>query len=272
MPTFLSNFVNFIKINIRERKTTLSLARLDVRKEYSGSALGIAWALIRPLTYVAVYGFAIEVGLRGSRSMDGGVPYLVWLIPGIYCWFFIREVLNSGGSSIRKNSHLVTRSVFPVETIPVFSVLGNFLVHAVLILGIAGVYLPLGYSNDVHALQIPYYLVATLYFGFVVAVLLSALTTISKDVQQLVKSFMRMLFWLSPNLWPISNLEGTIKLVLMLNPIAYLVEGYRSALIYDTQFLDMWWYHLYFWVLMLVLSVVAANVWTRLRPEFADVL
>lgn len=263
---------DFISVNLRERRTTFALARLELKKEYGGAALGKGWAVIRPITFISVYWFAVEIGLRGSRTMPGDLPYLVWLVPGIFAWFFVTAVLNTGGKSVRAHSHLVTRMVFPVETIPVFTVLSLFLVHLALMIGVVCIYFFLGYAQDLFVLQLLYYFFASFVFGCVTATFISALTTISKDIVYLMKSIVQMLFWLSPNLWPLSNLNGTLRTAVMLNPVAYLVEGYRGALVYDTSFGDQWLYHLYFWGFMTIFSLVTAQVWTRLRPEFADVL
>lgn len=272
MPNPIVALGDLIAINIRERKTTAALARLELKKEYGGAALGKGWAVIRPITFISVYWFAVEIGLRGSRSMPGDLPYLVWLIPGIFAWFFVTAVLNTGGKSVRAHAHLVTRMVFPVETIPVFTVLSLFLVHLALMAGVVCIYFVLGYAQDFFVLQLLYYLFASFAFGCVAATFVSALTTISKDVVYLMKSIVQMLFWLSPNLWPLSNLHGTLRTAVMLNPVAYLVEGYRGALVYDSSFGDHWLYHLYFWGFMAVFSLITAQIWTRLRPEFPDVL
>lgn len=137
---------------------------------------------------------------------------------------------------------------------------------------VVAVLLLLGYAADFYALLLLYYLFASFVFGCITATFISALTTISKDVVYLMKSVVQMLFWLSPNLWPLSNLDGTLRTVVMLNPVAYLVEGYRGALVYDVSFTDQWMYHLYFWAFMSVFALITAQIWTRLRPEFADVL
>jgi ABC-type polysaccharide/polyol phosphate export permease len=264
-------FVDIFNTNRREFPRSMAMARVDLMKRYSGSSLGIFWALVRPMIFVAVYWFAIAVGIRGGKPM-GDDPYIIWLLPGIFPWFFISDSLTTGGSSIRNHKHLVTKMVYPVATIPVFTVISLFFVHLILLGIVLAILLLSGYGLTAYALQLPYYVFCALAFCFVVATLLSTLTAVSRDIEHLVKSTVQVLFWLSPILWSIDRFTGVIRKLIMLNPLAYIIEGYRNALVYERWFYQQPLYFAYFWGFLLVLALVTSFLFAKLQGEFADVL
>ncbi len=102
--------------------------------------------------------------------------------------------------------------------------------------------------------------------------LLSALTAISRDMLQAVKSVTTLMFWLTPILWSADNLPSPAKQVVMANPITYIVSGYRNAFVYQRWFYQDWQYMLYFWGVVAILALLASFIFTKLEPEFADVL
>lgn len=264
--------VDIIKTNIRERKITLELAKLTLQKEYSNSILGVVWAFIRPMVYVLVFWFAISVGLKGGHDVDG-VPKILWLIPGSFVWFFISSTLMTCGKSLIKNRHLVTKMVFPISTIPVVAVLAEFFIHIALMAIIVVIYLITGHGLSIYMLQIPYYLLCSFLFGSIAATFISALSAISRDVSYLMPSVNQALFWLSPILWPIENIKShALRVLVKVNPVAYLTDGMRNAFVYKKWFFEGWHYTLYFWVFLLLFALLTAYVWSRTKNDFADVL
>lgn len=268
----VSDLNRIVKVNVENFSRTVAMAKVGLTKRYSGSSLGIFWSVVKPAIFVAVFWFAVSVGIRGNKPIEG-VPYILWLLPGIIPWFYIQDSLQIAGASIRNNSHLVTKMVYPVETIPVSEVLSLFFVHVMLMLLVIAIFVFTGFGLSIYFLQLPYYVLCALAFTLVTAMLLSALTAVSPDVLHLVKSTMQMLFWLSPILWSIHRVDSLlIRRIVMLNPITYLVEGYRNAFVYHKWFFAQWEYGAYFWGLMIVLTLLTSFLFSRLQRDFADVL
>lgn len=261
-----------VAVNVAERQRTYGMAQVALTKRYSGSALGVTWAVLRPIIYIAAYWFAVTVGLRGARSPVAGAPYLLWLVPGIMAWFFVNECLTHSGNAIRSNAQFVTKMAYPVPTLPVSSVLSYFLVH-VLMMGLTLIlFLVSGYGLGLTILQLPYFMLCSLALGVVFAMLFSALTAISADIQHAIRSLMTLLFWLSPVLWSATGLPGPIKVLVMANPISYVLGGYRQAFVLHQWVFSTLPYTLYFWALLGVTALLAGFVYSKLAPEFADVL
>ena len=271
MSGIIQDFIEIVASNIRNASQVVSMAKVMLKKRYSGSLLGIVWALVKPTIYCAVYWFVMAVGIRGSGKIEG-VSYGLWMIPGIMVWFFFSDVLTDSGSSILDNRHLVTKMVYAVETIPVSSVLSFFFVHLMMMGIVLAIFILSGFGIGVYLIQLPYYMLCGLLLSFVVAFLLSALSAVSKDFKYVVRSLITALFWLTPSLWSITKLAPGLKRIIMLNPFAYVVLGYRNCFVSTTWFFQQLRYTLYFWVVLAVLALVAVFVFKKLKNEFADVL
>ena len=120
-----------IKEHIEYRKQIFKLAKSDLIKTYRGSALGWAWAIIKPIVTIFVYWFAFEIGLRAGKDVNG-YPFFLWLIAGIIPWFYMGDMITAGTSCIRKYSYLVTKMTFPVSTIPTFVSISNLIVNVII--------------------------------------------------------------------------------------------------------------------------------------------
>jgi teichoic acid transport system permease protein len=166
----------------------------------------------------------------------------------------------------------VTKLVYPVATLPVSEVLSLFFVHLMLMGITIAIFLISGFGLSVYFLQLPYYIACTFVFTVVMSTMLSALTAISSDILHGVKSAMTFLFWLSPVLWTTDSLSGIQLTIVKANPIAYLLSGYRDSFVTRHWFFEDMRYALYFWALMAVLALLASFIFSRLEPEFADVL
>jgi ABC-type polysaccharide/polyol phosphate export permease len=263
--------MQIIRVNAQERERTFAMAVMELRKRYVGAKLGYYWAIIRPAIFITVYWFAIAVGLRGSRVI-GDVPYIFWLIPGIVPWFFMADAMNIGGSSIRSGKRLVTQMVYPVQTIPTFTVLSLYLAHLALAAVALIFFLASGAGLTLHVIQLPYYLLCAFALAMAISSVLSTLTVLSRDVEHITKSVVQFLFWMSPILWSADGLASPLRQVILANPIAYITDGYRNAFLGRAWFYEQWEWALYFWAVVLVLSLLGAYLYDKMRGDFADVL
>ncbi len=268
----VGDFLRLVDVNAKNIHRTYAMAQVTLTKRYSGSALGSAWSVVKPIIFVFAYWFAMTIGIRASRPING-IPYILWLVPGIIPWFYISDAMTVGGSAIRSNSHFVTKMVYPVATLPVSEVLSLYFVHLVMMSLTVAVFVVSGYGLNIYFLQLPYYLLCGLVFTTVMAVLLSALTAMSQDVKEAVRSTMTLLFWLSPVLWSADKITSpVIRTIVLMNPIAYITAGYRNTFVNQRWFFEDLQYSIYFWALMTVMALLASYVFTKLEPEFADVL
>lgn len=269
----MSSLVEIIKDHITYRQQILKLAKADLVKTYRGAALGWTWAIIKPAVTIFVYWFTFSVGIKGAGKPVNDFPFFLWLIAGMTPWFYMSDMLTQGTDAIRKYSYLVTKMKFPVSTIPTFVSISKLIVHAILLVITVIIFIAMGYPPDIYLLQLPFYLILNFAFFTVFSLLASLLSSMSKDVSNLIKSFITAIFWLSGIIWNVNDLDiGWLKKLLMINPVTYLIEGYRNCFINKVWFWQEPEKLICFLVVLALVAVFALWAYKKLRKEIPDVL
>jgi lipopolysaccharide transport system permease protein/teichoic acid transport system permease protein len=267
----LRAFNAFIKELCLRRRMILELARQDFRAKYLGSYLGMLWAFVHPTVYVGVLWFVFQVGFK-SRP-EGDHPFILWMLCGIIPWFFFSDCLSNATNSIIDNSFLLKKLVFSVGMLPIVKILSSLVIHVFFIAALSLLLVVYRSPFTLHHLQVFYYLFAMLTLLQGLAWLTSSLVVFMRDIGQLVAMVLQFLFWLTPIFWSAKILPAKYLNLIKLNPVYYIVEGYRESFLYHTWF---WQKHyaltVYFWLVTGFFFVVGAVVFRRLRPHFADVL
>ncbi|WP_285396529.1 ABC transporter permease [Lysinibacillus sp. fls2-241-R2A-57] len=262
----MSYFINLIK----DRNLILQLAKNDFKVKYLGSYLGIFWAFINPIILILIYWFVFQIGFR-SMPVDN-VPFVLWLVAGIVPWFFISEAIAVGTNSILDNSYLVKKVVFKVSLLPIIKLLSSLFIHIIFLVAGIVLFFVYGYNLDVYYLQIFYFLIASIILVYGITLITSSLAIFSKDVGQIVSVFIQFGFWLTPIFWSFTIVPPSIQFWFKLNPVYYLVEGYRNVFIYKRWFWEDPLLTIYFWLVTLFILCIGIFLFKKLRPHFSDVL
>ena len=264
--------INIIKDHIEYRQQILKMAKADLVKTYRGAALGWAWAIIKPTVTIFVYWFAFQIGLRAGRSVNG-YSFFLWLIAGLVPWFYMGDMISQGTDAIRKYKHLVNKMKFPVCTIPTFFSMSKYITNLILIAIVIVIFMFNGFMPDIYYLQIPFYILLSFIFFTAWSLFGSMLSCISKDFANLVKSFVTAVFWLSGILWnpdTVSNIW--LKRVLKVNPVTYLVIGFRNCFINKVWFWQDYQEFMCFIVLTIIMIILSLWAYKKLKKEIPDVL
>ncbi len=266
-----------ISLNFKEHKNNLSqimrLAVADLKKTYNGSALGWAWAVIKPVFTIFVYWFAVSIGLRSGKDI-GDYPFILWLMCGIIAWFFMTEAINGGTTCIRRYSYLVTKMKYPIMTIPTFTNLATLFVHLVLLVVVIAIFSLFGYFPTIYLLQLPLYTFLMFMFFNAWSLFAGLVSCISKDFSNLVKSFNIGVFWLSGVIWNIENIANKplINAFMKINPVTFIVYGYRDCFIYHKWFFEEPVELAIFVGEYIILAFLSLWAYRKLRKEIPDVL
>jgi teichoic acid transport system permease protein len=268
----MKDLIKIFKEHIEYRQQLVKLAKADLVKTYRGAALGWSWAIIKPAVTIFVYWFAFAIGLRSGKNVYG-YPFFLWLISGVIPWFYISDMLTAGTESIRKYSYLVTKMKFPVSTIPTFVSLSKLAVNVILIVVMIGIFCLFGFYPDIYYLQIIFYIFLSFAFWTVWGLFSSLLSAISKDFANLVKSFVTAVFWLSGILWDPEKIKIMwLKKALRLNPVTYIVQGFRNCLINKVWFWEQPKRLLYFCIALAIMLLLSLWAYRKVRKEIPDVL
>jgi teichoic acid transport system permease protein len=247
-----------------------SLAVSDFRKRHAGSSLGSAWVFIQPLVTIFVFWFVFAMGMRTETVQ--GVPFLIWLVCGLVPWFYFSESLAGASNSLIEHSYLVKKVVFSVGLLPAVKIVSSFLVHLIFVALLFALMGSSGVSPSLATLQILYYMLATTALAGAIASITTAVVPFFRDLTQIIAIGLQFGMWLTPIMWDDSRLPENLRWVLFLNPVTYIVEGYRDAILRSTWFWQKPEQTIYFWGVVVCLGILGRILFRRLRPHFADVL
>ena len=254
------------------------LAQNDFKTRYAGSYLGIIWAFVQPIITVLLYWFVFTVALP-SRAVavkgDLEIPYILWLIAGIVPWFFFSEALSNGTSALLEYNYLVKKVVFKISILPIIKIISAVFVHLFFIAFTLILFSFYGYYPDLYTLQIFYYSACMFVFVLGLCYITCSIIVFFRDLGQIISILLQVGIWATPILWNINIMSAShpkLQVLFKINPMYYIVEGYRNALIDKMWFWENFYSTAYFWILTLVLFALGALVFKRLKVHFADVL
>jgi lipopolysaccharide transport system permease protein len=256
----------------RSRELLRELVRRDLEEAYAGSALARLWAFIHPMLLIGLYLFVF--GYVFTTRLGADLPqvpdYAVYLLAGLAPWLTIQSALARGTNAIVVGTNLVKQVVFPVELLPIRSVLAA---QIPLLVGL--VLLPI-YSAVAFRLVSPLLLLAVypvltqLMLLCGTALFLSALTAFLKDTRDIVQFFSSFGVFLVPVLYLPGALPGWFEAALHLNPFSYAIWCLQDVFFFQ-EFRHPW-----AWPMAGLLGVTALQLgyafFQRTRGSFGDVL
>lgn len=249
---------------------TVRLALYENRSRRSGMLLGRLWDLLNPLFQILIYCFVFSVGLKAQ--VRDGYPYSLWLMCGMMPWMAMNSAIIGASASIVQSASIIRNVQLPLSMIPMKAVVRACYEH-LWTMGLLLVALLLGGVRPSWCwLTLGYYALAAVVLLVGVALLVSSITAVFRDFGELLQPFMRLLFYVSSVVWAIDGLEAPLQRLMRLNPLVYVIEGYRRCLLYGEGLGSAWQQGVYFWVLALLLLVVGCRMHLRLRNRFIDQL
>ena len=268
-------------IVLKEQVTNFYLVRrlslYELKSKNKSNYLGMAWEVINPAIQILIYWFVFgTLRERAPITIEGmEVPFFAWLLAAFFLWIFFYQSVIQGSKSIYTRLRMLSKMNFPMSVIPSYVIFSTFYIHLIM-LGITIILLQfMGFYINVLYIQLLYYIFALLCLVFVISLITSTLSTIIRDFHMLLNSVLRMLLYLSGVLWPIAILKDhpLILNIMKLNPLYYLIEGYRHSLFgVDWYFITHWQYTLYFWGLVVVLLIFGSVLHVKFRRHFIDYL
>lgn len=267
---FIKSFFQFILDLWNSKYLLWNLTKKDLKQRYLGSYLGILWAFIQPTITVFIFWFVFQVGFK-SMPVDN-FPFILWLVCGMFPWFFFSEAWVSATEAISSNVFLVKKVVFRVDLLPVVQILSALIINLFFTMMLFIMFLVYGYMPNIYNLQVIYYLFALVCLTFGLSLITSTLIIFLKDVGQLVNMVVQFGFWGTPIFWSFKMIPEQYQWILNFNPMYYIIEGYRNSFIYHEWFWNLGYMNYYFWFVTISIIFIGIFIFKKLRPHFADVL
>lgn len=253
------------------RRLIWKLAKNDFKKRFAGSYLGIVWALVQPLVTVGLYYVVFDILMSGA-SRTNEAPFVLFLTAGLVPWFFFSEALNNGTNAFREYDYLVKKVVFKVDILPVIKVTSAVFVHLFFVLVLLVVAAIYGYYPRLSMIQLPYYSICLYVLVLGLCYATGAICVFFKDILQIITILLQVGMWATPILWDMNAVGFTWVKWLKINPLVYIVEGYRDSIYRGKWFYEDWLGTLYFWVATALIFLLGRVIFKRLKVHFADVL
>ncbi len=263
--------MDFFKTVIKNRKLIWQLGKNDFKNRFAGTTLGSIWGFVQPfiymLTYVIVFQYILKTGSAGNN------PYVVWFLPGMSMWMCISDNIINASSSIRNYSYLVKKVVFPVDIIPIISIIGTSFVSIFLIAISVIVCTIYGYLPNI--LLLIYIVFCAYCFIIAFTRFTSAVSALVPDFSQLLGVIMQLLFWFTPIIWNMTQLVNHPRLTTIFKclPFTYLVTGFREVFIDDSiVFTNNGMFTIIFWVITIFMYIWGNYTFKKNKKDFVDVL
>lgn len=275
--TKMKSMLNVLKEQIAHFYLVRRLSTYDVKSKNQNNYLGIVWEVLTPVISIMIYWFVFgTLRQRAPIEMNGmEVPFFYWLFIGFIVWTFFYQASIEASKSIYTRLKMLSKMNFPLSVIPNIPIFSKFYTHIIMLVLAFIVFQIAGYYVSFYFVQLFYYIFATYVLIYSFALITSTLSTLIRDVHLLLNSLLRMALYLSGVLWPLSMLSDfpTLMIIMKLNPLVYLIEGYRASF-FGTEwfFIENWEYTIYYWVLMFVMLLIGSVLHMKFRRNFIDYL
>lgn len=251
----------------RYRELLYFLAWRDVKVRYKQAALGASWAVIQPLLTMVI--FTLFFGRLAGVPSDG-IPYPLFSFCALVPWTYFSTTLSQAGNSLISNSSLITKVYFPRALLPAATVLSGLVdfVMGAVFLALMMIYYHVkpGWS----LLMVPLFLGGMVVLAFSVSMILAAMNVRYRDVKYALPFLIQIWLFVTPIIYPVAFLTPKMKRLLVFNPLAGFLEGFRSSL-FNTRKMD--WHLVGTSALVTAfLLVVGAMYFRKTERTFADIV
>lgn len=238
----------------------------DIKVRYKQTVLGAAWAILQPFMSMVV--FTLFFG-RLAKMPSEGIPYPIFVYAGLLPWTFFANAVSGSGNSLVGSAHLISKVYFPrifVPTSKVMAALVDFAISALILLALM-IYYQVQLTWNLAF--IPIAVLLTIFAAFGVGTFLSSLNVKYRDFQYVIPFMIQFWMFCSPVVYPISLVPERWRWLLSLNPMAGIIDAYRSGFLgksFDWQNLAI------SSAVTLALLLIGISYFTKIERKFADII
>jgi lipopolysaccharide transport system permease protein len=252
----------------RYRELFYFLAWRDILVRYKQTAIGIAWALIRPFLTMVV--FTVVFG-NIAKLPSGGAPYPILVFSAMLPWQFFANALSECSNSLISNSNLISKVYFPRMIVPTSSVIVSFvdfMISGIILLGLMAWY---NFVPDWRILTLPLFVLIAFAAAMGAGLWLAALNVEYRDFRYIVPFIVQFGLYISPVGFSSSVVPEQWRLIYSLNPMVGVIDGFRWAILGGSSSIYLPGFAL---SLGLVVLMLISGIWYFRRTErtFADVI
>lgn len=238
----------------------------EIRVRYKQSILGGLWAILQPFSTMLIFTLVFGVIIKVPTN---GIPYPVFFYSALLPWTFFSASIGSAVQSLIANINLVTKIYFPREVLPIASTIAafiDFLIAAVLYIVLLLLYqVPI----KITILWIPILLLMQILLTLGISFFGSALIVAYRDIRFVIPLALQLWMYLSPVAYSVNSVPDRFRLIYMLNPMAGIIESYRTILMGGTP---QWEYLAIEMIIIVPIFVLGYIYFKNKEAYFADII
>lgn len=254
----------------RYRDLVLMFVRRDFVTQYKQTVLGPLWYIIQPLFTTVV--FTVIFSTVAKIPTDKLPPFLFYMA-GSVIWGYFSASLTATSNTFNANANIFGKVYFPRLTVPLATVLVNFLQFGIQLALFIGFYLYFRLNGapvqpTVWLLLLPLLLAQMALLSFGLGVLFSSMTTKYKDLRLAMNFLVQLWMYATPVVYPMSQVPGWLLPWYVLNPVTAIVESFRH-MCFGVSSLQ--WSHIGLsWLITLLLLTAGVVLFSRIEKTFMD--
>jgi lipopolysaccharide transport system permease protein len=255
----------------RYRELLSEMVHRDLSAAHARHGLGRIWVYLHPLvvvgTYLLVFGFVLGSKIAVTGEFPGDYPG--YILAGLVPWLMMQAALVRGPNALIASANLVKQVVFPVEILPIASVIGATIPHLPS-LGLVMVYKLFTGGLGWTAILLPAVFAIHCMLAIGLSLALAAITPFFRDVREIVTVFASVVMYMMPTVYLPDWMPHVLRPIIYLNPFSYLVWVYQDVLFFGT------FRHPYAWIVTLAFALLALGlgyrIFEKLKPYYGNAL
>jgi lipopolysaccharide transport system permease protein len=257
----------------RYRELFYFLAWRDILVRYKQTAIGVAWAIIRPLLMTII--FTVLANNIAGLKAPGSVPHALLIMAAMLPWQFFATAMTEASNSMVGSANLISKVYFPRLVVPAGAVITSF-VDFLITLGLMALFMVFyRFMPDWHLVFLPLFMLLAFGASFGIGLWLCALNVEYRDFRYIIPFIVQFGVFVSPLIYTSADIKrklgDTISMFYALNPMAGVIDGFQWSLLGAPVPLDI---PELVTAIVVVLALVVSGVWyfRKMERTFADVI
>jgi lipopolysaccharide transport system permease protein len=263
---------DFARVIRRNLALVREMVHRDLKGGHAGHGLGSLWVYVQPLVVVATFMLIFGVVIGAKMAVTATFPgdYTSYILIGLVPWLLMSNALGRATSAFSSNANLVKQVVFPIETLPVATIIACFVIYIPSIALMILYKLFIGGGLTWLALALPLVLGMHGLLCIGLTLLLSVITPFLRDIREFVTMYMAVSMYFTPAIYLPDWVPAMVRPILYLNPFSYVVWVYQDVLFYGEI------RHAFAWIVFALMAfglfLAGLVVFRRVKPVLGNVL
>ncbi len=217
---------------ITYKELIFQLFRRDFLMMYKKSFFGLGWHIAAPLIAIVSWLFLNATGVLDPGEL--GVPYPAYVLVGVTLWRFFMSLFLAAVDTLKVGASIITQVNFPHEILLFKQILEQFMIFMISITITFAAILVLGVTPQWGALLLPIMMIPLICFACAFGITFSVVAGATNDIRKLFELILNLLMFVTPIVYSLDKIQGTLKTIIIWNPMTYLIGEIRNVVLFGS--------------------------------------